>query len=100
MLRMGKRVTGCWNEFLQLAALSPTDAVDDAARDLAAAQPREIEQTRRPTPCGINLTDRSEEEQLWVKEEEEAREDALKRAGLWRAMPEGSGGDSEAFDRY
>eukprot|EP00969_Alexandrium_andersonii_P103748 4577797-Alexandrium_andersonii.AAC.1 len=47
---MDQQVTRCWGDFLQLAAIKPADAGDDQMRDLAAAQPREIDAGLRKGP--------------------------------------------------
>eukprot|EP00969_Alexandrium_andersonii_P263327 11639046-Alexandrium_andersonii.AAC.1 len=54
----------------------------------------------RNTLHGKDLHDLTEKERRWIKEEQEVREWALAHPEKWRTMPQGTGDDGEAFERF
>eukprot|EP00969_Alexandrium_andersonii_P261936 11579664-Alexandrium_andersonii.AAC.1 len=54
----------------------------------------------RRSPHGEQLHDLTEAEKSWVRGERQVRERALANPDRWQTMPQGTGDDNEAFERF
>eukprot|EP00969_Alexandrium_andersonii_P110683 4884480-Alexandrium_andersonii.AAC.1 len=93
----------CWHVFLQLAAAGLNEVTETEVLDLTATQAMEVDPlpcNLRRTPRGSDLQDLTEAEQRWTREERQVREWALAHPERWQSMPQGTRGDSEAFERF